>query len=310
MPYAHDDVDAACRALGAALGEAGCLRYCVPAAHGGALAELDSRALCLLRETLAYHDGLADFAFAMQGLGHRRDHARRERPAQQARWLPRVARGEAIAAFALSEPDAGSDVGAHRDARRARDGGAGGSTARRRGFSNGGIADFYCVFARTGAAPGARGISRVRRAGGRAGPRDRRALRRDRAAPARAPRVRRVPRAGRRAARRARARASSSRCARSTSSVPRSLRPRSALRGARSTRRSRTRARRTMFGGTLADLQLTQARARRHGRRQIEAARAAHLPRRVAARQCAHAARDDARGGDGEARRDRGRAAA
>ena len=63
------DVDAACRRLVRALGAAGWLRYCVPAAHGGALPALDSRALCVARETLAYHDGLADFAFAMQGLG-------------------------------------------------------------------------------------------------------------------------------------------------------------------------------------------------------------------------------------------------
>ena len=65
----HADTDAACRAWVRALGDAGWLRYAVPASHGGALPVLESRALCLLRETLARHDGLADFAFAMQGLG-------------------------------------------------------------------------------------------------------------------------------------------------------------------------------------------------------------------------------------------------
>ncbi len=93
------------------LGDAGWLRYCVPAAHGGALPALDSRALCLLRETLARHDGLADFAFAMQGLGSGAITLAGS-DAVRAHYLPRVARGEAIAAFALSEPEAGSDVAA------------------------------------------------------------------------------------------------------------------------------------------------------------------------------------------------------
>ena len=154
---AEHDVDGACRRLVQALGEGGWLRYCVPVDHGGALPALDSRALCVARETLAYHDGLADFAFAMQGLGSGAITLAGS-PAQRTRWLPAVARGEAIAAFALSEPDAGSDVAAM------------GMRARRVGdtwvldgsktwISNGGIADFYCVFARTGDAPGTRGIS-------------------------------------------------------------------------------------------------------------------------------------------------------
>ena len=156
-PSADADVDGTCRRLVRALGEGGWLRYCVPAAHGGALQALDSRALCIARETLAYHDGLADFAFAMQGLGSgaitlagsttQRDH-----------WLPLVARGEAIAAFALSEPDAGSDVAAlAMRAQRDRDGWT--LDGCKTWISNGGIADFYCVFARTGDAPGTRGIS-------------------------------------------------------------------------------------------------------------------------------------------------------
>ena len=153
----HDDVDAACRDLVRRLGAAGWLRYCVPAADGGALPELDSRALCLARETLAYADGLADFAFAMQGLGSG-PITLAGTAAQRARWLPRVARGEAIAAFALSEPEAGSDVAALTTSAR-RDGDAWILDGTKTWISNGGIADFYCVFARAPATAGTRGIS-------------------------------------------------------------------------------------------------------------------------------------------------------
>ncbi|MBY4896269.1 acyl-CoA dehydrogenase family protein [Cupriavidus sp. AU9028] len=151
------DVDARCRELVRMLGAAGWLRYCVPRSYGGALPELDSRALCLLRATLARYDGLADFAFAMQGLGSGAislagSEALRER------YLPRVARGEAIAAFALSEPEAGSDVAAMQ-CRAVRDGDSYVLDGVKTWISNGGIADFYCVFARTGEAEGARGIS-------------------------------------------------------------------------------------------------------------------------------------------------------
>ncbi|AMR79063.1 acyl-CoA dehydrogenase family protein [Cupriavidus nantongensis] len=155
----HSDTDAACRALVRQLGEAGWLRYCVPAAHGGALPALDSRSLCLLRETLARHDGLADFAFAMQGLGSGAISLAGS-DALRARYLPRVARGEAIAAFALSEPDAGSDVAAMQcSARLSEDGSHYVVDGAKTWISNGGIADFYCVFVRTGEAPGARGIT-------------------------------------------------------------------------------------------------------------------------------------------------------
>ncbi|SOY47607.1 Putative acyl-CoA dehydrogenase family protein [Cupriavidus taiwanensis] len=155
----HSDTDAACRALVRQLGEAGWLRYCVPAAHGGALPKLDSRSLCLLRETLARHDGLADFAFAMQGLGSGAISLAGS-DALRARYLPRVARGEAIAAFALSEPEAGSDVAAMQcSARRSEDGSHYVIDGAKTWISNGGIADFYCVFVRTGEAPGARGIT-------------------------------------------------------------------------------------------------------------------------------------------------------
>ena len=158
----HADTDAACRAWVRALGDGGWLRYAVPAAHGGLLPVLESRALCLLRETLARHDGLADFAFAMQGLGSG-PITLAGSDALRARWLPKVARGEAIAAFALSEPGAGSDVAAMQTRAR-REPQPDGSVhwvldGTKTWISNGGIADFYVVFARTAEAPGARGIS-------------------------------------------------------------------------------------------------------------------------------------------------------
>lgn len=154
----HDDIDGSCRKLVRAMGDAGWLRTVVPASYGGLLQTFDVRILCLVRETLAYQSGLADFSFAMQGLG--------SAPITlfgsdelKAAYLPRVAKGEAIAAFALSEPDAGSDAAAMT------------STAMPDGpdhvringlktwISNGGIADYYVVFVRTGDEDGARGVS-------------------------------------------------------------------------------------------------------------------------------------------------------
>ena len=171
MPWAAaqevDDTDdrAACRDWVTRLGAGGWLRYCVPAAHGGALPALDSRALVLLRETLAYHSPLADFAFAMQGLGSGAITLAGS-PAQQAHYLQGVARGELIAAFALSEPEAGSDVGAMQtiasSAYPSSGSGQQGSyslTGTKTWISNGGIADFYCVFAVTDPSGGTRGIS-------------------------------------------------------------------------------------------------------------------------------------------------------
>lgn len=162
----RDAVDAHCRALVKRLGDGGWTRYAVPAAYGGALNELDSRALCLIRESLAYHEGLADFAFAMQGLGSGAISLAGSE-ALKAAYLPRVARGEMIAAFALTEPEAGSDVGAMTTSARFEPG-ADNESARgsyllngtKTWISNGGIADFYCVFARSDAtSKGARGIS-------------------------------------------------------------------------------------------------------------------------------------------------------
>jgi acyl-CoA dehydrogenase len=151
------DVDALCRDLVTRLGAGGWLRHCVPAAYGGASDDIDSRSLCIARETLARHEGLADFAFAMQGLGSGAISIAGSEEIKR-RYLPPVARGEAIAAFALSEADAGSDVGAMTTSAR-RDGEHYVLDGGKTWISNGGIADFYCVFARTGEAAGARGIS-------------------------------------------------------------------------------------------------------------------------------------------------------
>ena len=147
----------ACRDWVARLGQGGWLRYCVPQSNGGALQHLDSRSLVILREILSWHSPLADFSFAMQGLGSGAITLAGTAD-QQSRYLPAVAKGEKIAAFALSEEDAGSDVAGMKT----------NATSNAKGFilnggktwiSNGGIADFYVVFAKTDASAGARGIS-------------------------------------------------------------------------------------------------------------------------------------------------------
>ncbi|MBV9811694.1 MAG: acyl-CoA dehydrogenase family protein, partial [Acetobacteraceae bacterium] len=150
----HHDVDAACRTLVGKLGAGGWLAHAVP--EGGAEA-IDVRTLCLARETLARHAGLADFAFAMQGLGTG-SIALAGSPAVQSRILPAVREGRGIAAFALSEPDAGSDVAAMSCAATRVEGGWR-IDGEKTWISNGGIATHYVVFVRTGEAPGARGIS-------------------------------------------------------------------------------------------------------------------------------------------------------
>ena len=152
------DVDEQCKALVRTLGDAGWLRHAVGGVdHGGAADAIDTRAICLIRETLARHSGLADFAFAMQGLGSGAI-SLAGTTAQKQRYLGRVARGDAIAAFALSEPEAGSDVAAMSCAARI-DGDHIVLDGEKTWISNGGIADFYVVFARSGEAPGSRGIS-------------------------------------------------------------------------------------------------------------------------------------------------------
>ena len=155
---AHDgDLDSAARELVGLLGDGGWLRHCVPASHGGQAHQLDVRSICLLREALARRSGLADFAFAMQGLGSAPISLFGSADLKN-RYLPDVAAGQRIAAFAISEPDSGSDV-----ANMA-------TTARLNGdsyvlngtktwISNAGLAHQYVIFARTGEAPGAKGLS-------------------------------------------------------------------------------------------------------------------------------------------------------
>ena len=160
--HAHDEsrdaIDRECVALVRSLGQGGWLKPAVAGVlHGGASDVIDTRTLCLVREELAWHHGLADFAFAMQGLGSGAISLKGTLE-QQADYLPRVASGHAVAAFALSEPEAGSDVAAMQcSAIESPEGYF--LNGEKTWISNGGIADFYVVFARTGEAPGARGIS-------------------------------------------------------------------------------------------------------------------------------------------------------
>ena len=152
-----DDVDEECRRLVRKLGDAGWLRYCVPAEFGGVHDSLDVRSLALIRETLARFSGLADFAFAMQGLGSGTITLFGS-AAQKQTYLPAVAAGDKIAAFALTEPGSGSDVAAI-DTRAEEVPGGYQIDGAKTYISNGGIADFYVLFARTGEAPGSRGLS-------------------------------------------------------------------------------------------------------------------------------------------------------
>jgi acyl-CoA dehydrogenase len=152
LPVDHGDVDAACRGLVAALGAGGWLQH-----SGAAVGEvLDVRTLCLIRETLARHDGLADFAFAMQGLGMGAvsllgSEVQRE-------WLSRTRAGAAISGFALTEPGSGSDVAATATTA-VRGQGGWVLNGEKTYISNGGIADVYVIIARTGEAGGAKGLS-------------------------------------------------------------------------------------------------------------------------------------------------------
>ncbi len=152
LPVDHHDVDGACRGLVTALGAGGWLQH----SAAGEGERLDVRSLCLIRETLARHDGLADFAFAMQGLGM--GAVSLFGSAEQRLWLARTRAGAAISGFALTEPGSGSDVAATattavRDAR------GWVLNGEKTYISNGGIADVYVIIARTGEAPGAKGLS-------------------------------------------------------------------------------------------------------------------------------------------------------
>ena len=149
--------DARCRELVTSLGQAGWLRYCAPADMGGRLSRIDVRSLCIIRETLAYHSGLADFAFAMQGLGSGAI-TLAGTINQRQNYLPNVIAGKEIAAFALSEPEAGSDAAALTTTA-TRDGEGYRLNGVKTWISNGGIADFYTVFARSEDTQGAKGIS-------------------------------------------------------------------------------------------------------------------------------------------------------
>lgn len=152
-----DDLDAECRSLVRALGEGGWLKHAVALEGEDAGGRIDTRALCLMRETLARHSGLADFAFGMQGLGSGAISIAGSAEQRQ-RYLPGVVAGKLIPAFALSEPNAGSDVGAMECSGRV-DGDQVVINGEKSWISNGGIADFYVLFVRTGEAEGARGIS-------------------------------------------------------------------------------------------------------------------------------------------------------
>lgn len=148
----HADTDAACRALVAQLGQAGIFQP--TSSEDG---RFDVRSLCLAREILARHDGLADFVFAMQGLGTGAI-TLFGTPEQKAHWLPKARSGGAISAFALTEPGSGSDV-ANATMTAVRDGNSYVLNGEKTWISNGGIADVYTLFARTGEAPGAKGLS-------------------------------------------------------------------------------------------------------------------------------------------------------
>ncbi len=158
---AEDSLDAVYACVGRlvrSLGRAGLLRVCVPAACGGLREQLDVRSLALGREVLARASGLADFALAMQGLGSA-PVTLFGSPAQQQRLLPGVAEGRIVTAFALSEPDAGSDVAAMSTTATRLPGGGWRLDGSKTWISNAGLADHYVVFARSGEGPGARGIS-------------------------------------------------------------------------------------------------------------------------------------------------------
>ncbi len=153
----HSDVDQACKDILQKLAEGGWLKYVIPKAYGGIFDDFDVRSLCIIRETLARHDGLADFVFAMQGLGSGTITLFGSEE-NKTEYLPFVANGEKMAAFALTELESGSDVANMTTTAELNDdhyiiNGA------KTFISNGGIADYYVLFATTGDAPGAKGLS-------------------------------------------------------------------------------------------------------------------------------------------------------
>lgn len=152
----HVNVDTSCRNLVKSLGDGGWLQHsCIDPQDLNS--KIDVRSLCLIRETLARHDGLADFAFAMQGLGTGAL-SLFGTPEQKSFWLTETRKGHAISAFALTEPQSGSDV-ANISMTAQKDGDTYVLNGEKTWISNGGIADLYCLFARSGEAKGAKGLS-------------------------------------------------------------------------------------------------------------------------------------------------------
>ncbi len=153
LPEPSGDLNEDCRGLVSELGSAGFLKLCVADAKH----RPDVRSLAIARETLAYHSALADFAFAMQGLGSGAI-SLFGTVEQKREWLPKVASGEGVAAFAMTEPECGSDA-ANIQTSAMKDGSEWVLVGEKTYISNGGIADFYVTFARTGEGEGARGLS-------------------------------------------------------------------------------------------------------------------------------------------------------
>jgi len=156
LPVDHSDIDLACINLVQMLGHGGWLKHSAIDPEVTSVQALDVRCLCLIRETLARHDALADFAFAMQGLGTGAISLFGSH--EQKQWLHKTRAGEALAGFALTEPQSGSDV-ANIALSATFDGDHYLLNGEKTWISNGGIADLYCVFARTGEAAGAKGLS-------------------------------------------------------------------------------------------------------------------------------------------------------
>ncbi|MEE2761722.1 MAG: acyl-CoA dehydrogenase family protein [Pseudomonadota bacterium] len=156
-PADNAALDAEVKQIVAKLGKAGWLKYAVPAAYGGVLENLDARSLCIARQSLGYHSGLADFVMAMQGLGSGSITLYGSEE-QKAKYLPGVAAGTQIAAFAISEAEGGSDVAAMTTSAK-EDGTDYVINGAKTWISNAGLADHYVLFARTGESAGAKGIS-------------------------------------------------------------------------------------------------------------------------------------------------------
>ena len=156
-PNNNEKLDDLCRNFVRKLGKGGWLKYCVPEPFGGKLKKFDVRILALTREILGYYSGLADYSFAMQGLGSGAITLFGSDEQKKTYLIP-VAQGDKLPAFAISEPEGGSDVAAMRTTATL-DGNEYCLDGQKAWISNAGIADYYVVFARTNDAPGAKGLS-------------------------------------------------------------------------------------------------------------------------------------------------------